>query len=110
MPTIATHRRLDPSGRLVEYRRYPADPTILFLQSRVLQPDGTPFGNRWYHVSDTELLRLGRYEPDLLDLLEGKTPQPKPRGFMCEGGPDCGHEAGEQGQHWATDYKPDPPF
>ena len=52
------HERAD--GKLVEYRRYPYDPTILHMQGRVLRQDGNPYDDQWYTISDVELLRLQR--------------------------------------------------
>jgi hypothetical protein len=58
-----------PDGRIAEYRRHPRDPVVLHIQARVLKPDGTPYDDQWYPINDAELLRLNRFEPELLDRL-----------------------------------------
>ncbi len=67
--TTYIHERCD--GALVEYRRFPYDPAILFLEGRVLRPDGTPHDDRWFAVSDAESLRLQRSGSDIVELLGG---------------------------------------
>lgn len=59
MATTAPNRDfvLAASGATLacEYRRYPYDPNVLFLECRLLKLDGTPHDNRWYPVSDAHL-------------------------------------------------------
>jgi hypothetical protein len=58
------------SGRLVEYRRgRHACPDILHLEARVLRPDGSPYNDRWYPVSDQGLLTIGNANRKLVDQL-----------------------------------------
>lgn len=56
-------------GKLVEYRRFPYDPTILFLEARELRRDGTPYDDRWYLVTDAGLLNLQLSGSDIVDEL-----------------------------------------
>lgn len=65
MNTTYIHERSD--GCLVEYRRHP-HPVALLLEGRVLRPDGTPYADDWYAVSDSELERVAR-NTDIVALL-----------------------------------------
>lgn len=56
-------------GKLLEYRRHPYDPEILHLQGRVLRPDGTPYDDQWFRVTDAELLWLQRTGSDIVEIL-----------------------------------------
>ena len=47
-------------GRKIEYRRVDDNPVVLHLESRVLRPDGTPYDDGWYRVTDEQLCWLQR--------------------------------------------------
>lgn len=64
--TLRHERR---NGEIVEYRRHPYDSAILHMEGRVLRPDGTPFDDRWYRTSDSEMLNLQESGSDIVQLL-----------------------------------------
>ena len=66
--TTCLHEMAD--GTLVEYRRRP-HPAALLLECRVLRPDGRPYQDGWYPVSDRELLRLQIDGSDIVSLPAG---------------------------------------
>jgi hypothetical protein len=47
-------------GRLVEYRDASTS-AVRWIEARELKKDGTPYGDRWWRISDAELVRLQRY-------------------------------------------------
>lgn len=57
---MATYLEERSDGRLVEYRDA-STPVVRWIEGRVLRRDGTPHDDRWYRVSDAELVRLQRY-------------------------------------------------
>ncbi len=66
---MATYTDTKDDGSIVEYRRHPLDPTIILMESRVLKPDGTPHDDRWFPVSDWELLNLQRAGTGIVEAL-----------------------------------------
>lgn len=63
-------------GVLVEYRRGTYDSRALFLESRVLKPNGTPHDDRWFPVSDSELLAVQLTGSDIVELLSQEVQTP----------------------------------
>ena len=66
---MITHIHENPDGILIEYRRYPYNPAVLHMQSRVLRPGGIPYDEQWYRVSDAESLWLQHTGSDIVTLL-----------------------------------------
>lgn len=71
---MATHIHRYDGGQLIEVRRQPWDPVMLWLQARMLRPDGRPYDDQWYPVSDAAMLTLERHS-DIIRLLNV---EPKP--------------------------------
>ncbi len=71
---MAVYTDTKDDGSVVEYRRHPWDETILFVEHRVLRPDGTPYNDRWFPISDLELLQLQRAETGIVEALEKELP------------------------------------
>lgn len=67
--TVTFRRPAD--GALIEYRRNPYDPGILNLEARGLKPDGTPYADEWFPITDETFAFLQRTEAgrDLIDRL-----------------------------------------
>lgn len=66
---MATYLHEDARGEVVEYRRKPGRRDILFIEGRVLRPDGTPFDDQWWLISDAEMVRLQHVGSDIVELL-----------------------------------------
>lgn len=59
-----------PTGQKIEYRmQLPGNPTILDVEYRELANDGSPHGDGWYPVSDSDWLRLQESGSDIVEHL-----------------------------------------
>lgn len=68
---MMTYIHEGPDGLKVEYRRVPAPYPALVLEHRVLRPDGRPYEDGWYHVTDDHLTWLQQDGSDIVALLVG---------------------------------------
>jgi hypothetical protein len=64
-----TYLREMADGTKIEYRRFPWHSTILHLEHRVLRPDGTPYDETWFPVTDSHLLSLQQQGSDIVEIL-----------------------------------------
>jgi hypothetical protein len=58
-----------PGGGLAEYRRVHRTPTVLDLESRLLLPNGQPYDDQWWPVTDSQLLAIQKVGSDIVQLL-----------------------------------------
>ena len=70
MTTYLHEESAREGGRLTEYRRGESGPGVLRLECRVLRPDGTEYDDRWWPVSDAQLVNLQLAGTNIIDLLK----------------------------------------